>query len=161
MHLFSHAFYTARRSRPPWVEHCMAPDINFVLRCDLMSWSSGAVLCEPGSLSTSGGGGRSAAEPGRLPALQAVGWWLEEASVGQVSMNLTDHGVTPIHVAYEEVCKEAVVLNLPVVGCVPLASVLQVRIYLTVHYQTPIHTCQWRVSAVRAVSDTKMSSHVF
>jgi hypothetical protein len=63
--------------------------------------------------------------------VQAIGWWLEEANMAQVSMNLTDHDVTPIHVAYEEVCKHAAALKLPVVGSeivglVPLASLLQV-----------------------------------
>jgi glutamate formiminotransferase/formiminotetrahydrofolate cyclodeaminase len=66
-----------------------------------------------------------------LPSVQAIGWWLEEANIAQVSINLTDHDVTPIHVAYEEVCKDAAALNLPVVGSeivgmVPLAAILQV-----------------------------------
>ncbi|KDR11512.1 Formimidoyltransferase-cyclodeaminase, partial [Zootermopsis nevadensis] len=78
--------------------------------------------------------GRSTAESGRLPAVQAKGWWLEEANMAQVSMNLTDHDVTPIHVAYEQVCKDAAALNLPVVGSeivglVPLTSLLQVAEY--------------------------------
>jgi glutamate formiminotransferase len=66
-----------------------------------------------------------------LRAVQAVGWWLEEANMAQVSMNLIDHDVTPIHVAYEEVCKAATALKLPVVGSeivglVPLTALLQV-----------------------------------
>ena len=75
--------------------------------------------------------GRGPSEPGRLQAVQAIGWWLEEANIAQVSTNLNDHDVTPIHVAYEEVCKDAAALNLPVVGSeivglVPLATLLQV-----------------------------------
>ena len=75
--------------------------------------------------------GRGPSEPGRLQAVQAIGWWLEEANIAQVSTNLTDYDVTPIHVAYEEVCKDAATLNLPVVGSeivglVPLATLLQV-----------------------------------
>jgi glutamate formiminotransferase len=60
-----------------------------------------------------------------------MGWWLEEANMAQVSLNLTDHDVTPIHLAYEEVCKDAAALRLPVVGSeivglVPLKALLQV-----------------------------------
>lgn len=32
-----------------------------------------------------------------------MGWWLDESNIAQVSINLTDHDVTPIHIAYEEV----------------------------------------------------------
>jgi glutamate formiminotransferase len=63
--------------------------------------------------------------------VQGIGWWLEEANIAQVSLNITDHDVTPIHVAYEEVCKDAAALSLPVVGSeivglVPLKALLQV-----------------------------------
>jgi glutamate formiminotransferase/formiminotetrahydrofolate cyclodeaminase len=66
-----------------------------------------------------------------LRAVQAIGWWLEEAGIAQVSVNLTDHDVSPIHVVYEEVCKDAAALNVPVVGSeivglVPLVTLLQV-----------------------------------
>lgn len=46
-------------------------------------------------------------QPGRLKAVQAIGWYLEEANMAQVSVNITDHEVTPIWQAYEEVCKDA------------------------------------------------------
>lgn len=46
-------------------------------------------------------------QPGRLKNVQAIGWYLEEANMAQVSLNLTDHEVTPIHTVYEEVCKDA------------------------------------------------------
>jgi glutamate formiminotransferase len=66
-----------------------------------------------------------------LPAVQGIGWWLEEANMAQVSLNLIDHDVTPIHLAYEEVCKDAAALSLPVVGSeivglVPLKALMQV-----------------------------------
>ncbi|XP_069692124.1 formimidoyltransferase-cyclodeaminase-like [Periplaneta americana] len=75
--------------------------------------------------------GRGPSEPGKLRAVQGIGWWLEEANMAQVSLNLLDHDVTPIHAAYEEVCKDALDLKLPVVGSeivglVPLRSLLQV-----------------------------------
>ena len=47
------------------------------------------------------------AQPGRLKGVQAIGWYLEEANMSQVSINISDHEETPVHAVYEEVCKEA------------------------------------------------------
>ncbi|XP_019636187.1 PREDICTED: formimidoyltransferase-cyclodeaminase-like [Branchiostoma belcheri] len=73
--------------------------------------------------------GRGTNEPGRLKCVQGIGWWLEEANMAQISMNLTDFDVTPLHTAYEEACKDAKELNLPVVGSqivglVPLQAIM-------------------------------------
>jgi len=78
--------------------------------------------------------GRGADQPGRLKACQAIGWYLQEQNIAQVSINLTDFDVTPIHVAYEECKKDAEEINLAVtgsevVGLVPLASMLQAADY--------------------------------
>jgi hypothetical protein len=35
--------------------------------------------------------------------VQGIGWWLEEANIAQISLNLTDMDLTPMHIAYEEV----------------------------------------------------------
>ena len=48
--------------------------------------------------------------------MKAIGWYLEEKDLSQVSMNLTDFETTPIHTAYEECVENATKLNLPVVG---------------------------------------------
>ncbi|XP_039280929.1 formimidoyltransferase-cyclodeaminase [Nilaparvata lugens] len=74
--------------------------------------------------------GRGPNAPGRLRAVQGVGWWLAEANLAQVSLNLIDYKVTPIHIAYEEVLKDAKELNVGVVGSeivglVPLDSILE------------------------------------
>jgi len=42
-----------------------------------------------------------------LKSVQAIGWYLEEANMAQVSINISDHDETAIHTVYEEVCKEA------------------------------------------------------
>jgi len=73
--------------------------------------------------------GRGPNEPGRLAACQGIGWWLEEANIAQISLNLTDMDVTPMHVAYEEAAKDAKDLGLAVtgseiVGLVPLSALL-------------------------------------
>ena len=47
--------------------------------------------------------GRGPSEPGRLKCCQAIGWYLQEHNIAQISVNLTDFDVTPIHIAYEEV----------------------------------------------------------
>ena len=45
--------------------------------------------------------------PGTLKAVKAIGWYIEEYGIAQVSMNLTDLAVTPLHVAFDEVCRQA------------------------------------------------------
>ena len=67
--------------------------------------------------------------PGTLKAVKAIGWYIPEYGIAQVSMNLTDISVTPLHVAFNEVCRCAEARGLRVtgselVGLVPLASLL-------------------------------------
>jgi len=38
-----------------------------------------------------------------IEGVQGIGWWLEEANIAQISLNLTDMDLTPMHIAYEEV----------------------------------------------------------
>ncbi|XP_058887957.1 formimidoyltransferase-cyclodeaminase isoform X3 [Acipenser ruthenus] len=73
--------------------------------------------------------GRGKEQPGSLKRVQGMGWFLEEANLAQVSINLLDFEVTALHMVYEEVCKVAEELNLPVVGSqlvglIPLKAVL-------------------------------------
>lgn len=60
--------------------------------------------------------GRGENEPGKLKCVRALGWYLEEENMAQVSINITDMGVTGIHDVYDEVVKEAKELNVSVVG---------------------------------------------
>ncbi|XP_076095232.1 formimidoyltransferase-cyclodeaminase-like isoform X6 [Mytilus galloprovincialis] len=73
-------------------------------------------------------------EKGRCKSVQAIGWYLEEANMAQVSTNISDYNVTPIHKVYEEVCKDAAELNLAIcgsqiVGLVPLEALMQAADY--------------------------------
>jgi glutamate formiminotransferase/formiminotetrahydrofolate cyclodeaminase len=73
--------------------------------------------------------GRGPGQPGRLKAVKAIGWWVEEYGMAQLSMNLDDYTVTPPHVAFEACVEEASRLNLAVagseiVGLVPLQALL-------------------------------------
>ncbi len=68
--------------------------------------------------------------PGRLKEVKGMGVTLEKYNITQVSMNLTNFNVTPIHVAFEEVKKEAKRLGVEVtgseiVGLVPLQALLE------------------------------------
>ncbi len=73
--------------------------------------------------------GRGPGEPGRLKAVRAIGWWVEEYGLAQVSINLEDYRTTPPHVAFEACAEEARALNLAVagselVGLIPLQAML-------------------------------------
>lgn len=62
--------------------------------------------------------------PGTLKGCKAIGWYIDEYGIAQVSMNITDITTTPLHVAYEEVCRAAAergikVTGVEIVGLVP------------------------------------------
>lgn len=72
--------------------------------------------------------------PGTLKACKAIGWFIEEYGIAQVSMNLTNISVTPIHVAFDEVCKKAGERGLRVsgseiVGLVPKRALIEAGKY--------------------------------
>jgi len=72
--------------------------------------------------------------PGSLKACKAIGWFIDEYGIAQVSINLTDITVTPIHVAFEEASKKAAerglrVTGSEIVGVVPLSAMLEAGKY--------------------------------
>ena len=54
--------------------------------------------------------------PGTLKGCKAIGWYIDEYGIAQVSMNITDIEATPLHLAYEEVCRAAGARGLKVTG---------------------------------------------
>ncbi len=74
--------------------------------------------------------------PGTLKGCKAIGWYIDEYGIAQVSMNITDIDKTPLHVAFEEVCRAAAARGLRVtgaeiVGLVPKRVLLEAgRFYL-------------------------------
>ncbi len=54
--------------------------------------------------------------PGTLKGTKAIGWFIDEYGIAQVSMNITDIDVTPLHVAFEEVSRAAAARGLRVTG---------------------------------------------
>ncbi len=72
--------------------------------------------------------------PGSLKSVKAIGWYIEEYGVAQISMNLTNINITSVHVAFDEVCKRATSRGLRVtgselVGLIPLKSMLDAGKY--------------------------------
>ncbi|MEX0981153.1 MAG: glutamate formimidoyltransferase [Bacteroidales bacterium] len=72
--------------------------------------------------------------PGSLKAVKAIGWFIEEYGVAQISMNLTNISITSIHEAFDEVCRRAEVRGIRVtgseiVGLVPLKAMLDAGRY--------------------------------
>ncbi len=67
--------------------------------------------------------------PGTLKSTKGIGWYIEEYGIAQVSMNLTNIAVTPLHVAFDEVCRCADargvrVTGTEIVGLVPKRALL-------------------------------------
>ncbi len=60
--------------------------------------------------------GRQIWIPGTLKGCKAIGWYIDEYGIAQVSMNITDIDATPLHVAYEEVSRAAAARGLRVTG---------------------------------------------
>ena len=74
--------------------------------------------------------------PGTLKGCKAIGWYIDEYGIAQVSMNITDIDATPLHAAFEEVSRAAAARGLRVtgaeiVGLVPRRVLLEAgRYYL-------------------------------
>jgi glutamate formiminotransferase/formiminotetrahydrofolate cyclodeaminase len=72
--------------------------------------------------------------PGSLKSVKAIGWYIEEYGIAQISMNLTDINTTPVHIAFDEVCKKAEARGIRVtgselVGLIPLKAMLDAGKY--------------------------------
>lgn len=72
--------------------------------------------------------------PGTLKAVKAIGWFIEEYGIAQISMNLTNISITPVHIAFDEVCKKATergirVTGSELVGLIPLKAMLDAGRY--------------------------------
>ena len=72
--------------------------------------------------------------PGSLKSVKAIGWFIEEYGIAQISMNLTDISITSVHEAYDEVYKKAFERGIRVsgselVGVIPLDAMLEAGKY--------------------------------
>jgi glutamate formiminotransferase/formiminotetrahydrofolate cyclodeaminase len=78
--------------------------------------------------------GTPKSQPGALKSVKAIGWYIEEYGICQISMNLTNINITPVHIAFDEVCKKASERGLRVtgselVGLIPLKALLDAGRY--------------------------------
>lgn len=60
--------------------------------------------------------GKTVMIPGTLKGCKAIGWYIDEYGIAQVSMNITDINATPLHVAFDEVCRAAAARGIRVTG---------------------------------------------
>ena len=72
--------------------------------------------------------------PGALKAVKAIGWFIDEYGIAQISMNLTNISITSVHEAFDEVCKRADergirVTGSELVGLVPLKAMIDAGKY--------------------------------
>lgn len=72
--------------------------------------------------------------PGTLKATKAIGWFIKEYGIAQVSMNMTNLSVTPLHVAFDEVCRCAAlrgvrVTGAEIVGLIPKKVLIDAGVY--------------------------------
>ena len=72
--------------------------------------------------------------PGTLKATKAIGWYIDEYGIAQVSMNITDINVTPLHIAFDEVCRCAQnrgirVTGTEIVGLIPKRTLIEAGTY--------------------------------
>jgi glutamate formiminotransferase/formiminotetrahydrofolate cyclodeaminase len=84
--------------------------------------------------------GKPKSIPGSLKSVKAIGWYIEEYGIAQISMNLTNIEVTPLHIAFDEVCKKAAergmrVTGSELVGLAPLKALLDAGKYFLLKQQ--------------------------
>jgi len=89
---------------------------------------------KPGSAPVLGTQGEKVWTPGTLTGVKALGWYIEEYGIAQISMNLTDIDTTPMHMAFDEASAKAAARGLRVtgseiVGLVPLRAMLDAGRY--------------------------------
>ncbi len=72
--------------------------------------------------------------PGTLKAVKGIGWYIEEYGVAQLSLNLTNISITPVHIAFDEACRKAQdrgirVTGSELVGLIPKKAMLDAADY--------------------------------
>jgi len=87
--------------------------------------------------------GKPKSVPGSLKFVKAIGWYIEEYGIAQISMNLTNIEVTPVHIAFDEVCTKAGergirVTGSELVGLIPLKAMLDAGKYFLLKQQRSV-----------------------
>ena len=91
--------------------------------------------------------------PDMLPCTKAIGWYIEEYGIAQVSMNMTNFHVTPLHQAYEGVCRSAErhgvrVTGTEIIGLVPEQALTDAGRYFLEKQHLPTNVAEEDIIAM-------------
>lgn len=89
---------------------------NFLIAVNFNLDTDSAELAHEVAMDVREKGHPGANTPGPLKGCKAIGWYIDEYGIAQVSMNITDINATPLHAAFEEVCRAAAQRGLHVTG---------------------------------------------
>ena len=101
--------------------------------------------------------GKTVMIPGTLKGCKAIGWFIDEYGIAQVSMNITDINTTPLHIAFEEVCRAArsrglQVTGTEIIGLVPKRAMLEAGLYFLERQQRPTDVSEQDIMQAAVIS---------
>ena len=101
--------------------------------------------------------GKTVMIPGTLKGCKAIGWFIDEYGIAQVSMNITDINTTPLHIAFEEVCRAAQARGLQVtgteiIGLVPKRTMLEAGLHFLERQQRPTDVSEQDIMQAAVIS---------
>lgn len=101
--------------------------------------------------------GKTVMIPGTLKGCKAIGWFIDEYGIAQVSMNITDINTTPLHIAFEEVRRAAQARGLQVtgteiIGLVPKRAMLEAGLYFLERQQRPTDVSEQDIMQAAVIS---------
>ena len=101
--------------------------------------------------------GKTVMIPGTLKGCKAIGWFIDEYGIAQVSMNITDINATPLHIAFEEVCRAAQARGLQVtgteiIGLVPKRTMLEAGLYFLERQHRPTDIAEQDIMQAAVIS---------
>jgi glutamate formiminotransferase/formiminotetrahydrofolate cyclodeaminase len=101
--------------------------------------------------------GKPKSIPGSLKSVKAIGWYIEEYGIAQISMNLTNIEITPLHIAFDEVCKKADERGMratgsELVGLVPLKAMLDAGKYFLLKQQRSVGVSEKELIRIAIIS---------
>ena len=120
----------------------IAYNVNLNTKDKKLAHEIASTIRESGKKVKDKGGEVLAVIPGRLKAVKAVGWYIEEYGFAQVSINLLDYTVTPLYKVFEVVKEEAEKLGLfvtgsEIVGLVPKQALIETGEYFIEKQKKP------------------------
>ncbi len=110
--------------------------------------------------------GKKIVVPGTLKNVKAIGWYIEEYGIAQISMNLTNISVTPIHIAFDEVCRKADsrgvrITGSELIGLIPLKAMLDAGKYFLAKQQRSAGISDSEIIKIAVISMGMSEIHEF